>query len=66
MDIGLFSGIYLPLEAGLSDASAIILPKINYRPNTKYIIHIEGKHKRVTIGQAIDSRDDWVKVALTF
>ena len=66
MDIGLFSGIYLPLEAGLSDVSTIILPRINYRANTKYIIHIEGKHKRVTIGQAIDSRDDWVKVALSF
>ena len=31
IDIGLFSGIYLPIEAGHSDSSALILPKINFR-----------------------------------
>ena len=65
IDIGLFPGIYLPIEEGLSDASSLILPKINYRPNTKYIIHIEGKHKRGVLGAPIESRDDWVKVAIT-
>ncbi len=64
MDIGLFSGIYLPIEAGLSEISSLILPKINYRPNSKYIIHIEGKHKRGVLGNPIESRDDWVKVAI--
>jgi len=42
----------------------LILPKINYRPNAKYIIHIEGKHKRGVLGAPIESRDDWVKVAV--
>jgi hypothetical protein len=65
IDIGLFSGIYLPIEAGLSEISSLILPKINYRPNSKYIIHIEGKHKRGVLGNPIESRDDWVKVAIT-
>lgn len=64
MDIGLFPGVYLPKEEGLSDASSLILPKINYRPNAKYIIHIEGKHKRGVLGAPIESRDDWVKVAV--
>ncbi len=64
MDIGLFSGIYLPIEAGLSEAPSLILPKINFRPNTKYIIHIEGKHKRGVLGDPIESRDDWVRVAV--
>ena len=27
------SGMYLPIEAGLSDTSCLILPKINYRAN---------------------------------
>ena len=66
MDIGLFPGIYLPIEAGLSEASSLILPKINFRPNIKYIIHIEGKHKRGVLGAPIESRDDWVKVAVPF
>jgi hypothetical protein len=65
MDIGLFSGIYLPVEKGLSDAPSLILPKISFRPNTKYIIHIEGKHKRGELGNPIESRDDWVRVAVT-
>ena len=65
MDIGLFSGIYLPIEEGLSEVSSLILPKISYRPNAKYIIHIEGKHKRGVLGVPIESRDDWVKVAVT-
>ena len=65
IDIGLFSGIYLPIEAGLADASYLILPKISFRPNAKYIIHIDGKHKRGVLGTPVESRDDWVKIAAT-
>ena len=65
VDTGLFSGIYLPIEEELSDTAYLILPKINYRPNQKHIIHIEGKHKRGVLGAPIESRDDWVKVAIS-
>ena len=63
---GLFSGIYLPIEAGHSDSSTLILPKINFRANANYAITIAGSPKHVLLGQAIESRDDWVKVAFPF
>ena len=65
-DIGLFSGIYLPIEAGHSDSSTLILPKINYHANANYAVTIAGSLKHVLLGQAIESRDDWVKVAFPF
>ena len=66
IDMGLFSGIYLPIEAGHSDSSTLILPKINFRANANYAITIAGTPKHVLLGQAIESRDDWVKVAFPF
>ena len=66
LDVGLFSGIYLPIEAGHSDSSALILPKINFRANANYAVTIAGSSKHVLLGQAIESRDDWVKVAFPF
>ncbi len=66
LDIGLFSGIYLPIDAGYSDSSALILPKINYRANTNYAVIFAGTTKHVLLGQAIESHDDWVKVAFPF
>ena len=66
IDIGLFSGIYLPIEAGHSDSSTLILPKINFRANANYAVTIAGSLKHVLLGQAIESRDDWVKVAFPF
>ena len=66
IDMGLFSGIYLPIEAGHSDSSTLILPKINFRENANYAITIAGSPKHVLLGQAIESRDDWVKVAFPF
>jgi hypothetical protein len=62
----LFSGVYLPIEAGLSSISTLILPKINYRPNTSYAINISGSPKHARLGEPIESRDDWVKVAFPF
>ena len=66
IDIGLFSGIYLLIEAGHSDSSVLILPKINFRANANYAVTIAGSPKHVLLGQAIESRDDWVKVAFPF
>ena len=66
VDVSLFSGIYLPIEAGHSDSSALILPKINFRANANYVVTIAGSSKQVLLGQAIESRDDWVKVAFPF
>ena len=66
IDVGLFSGIYLPIEAGHSESSTLILPKINFRANTHYAVTIAGVPKQVLLGPAIESRDDWVKVAFPF
>jgi len=65
-EIGVFSGIYIPIEAGLAKSSYLILPKINYRLNTTYAISIAGVPKRVKLGEIIESRDDWVKVLFPF
>ena len=66
LDIDLFSGIYLPIEAGLSDTSCLILPKINYRANANYSVAIAGVAQHVLLGEPIESHDDWVKVAFPF
>jgi hypothetical protein len=66
VDIGSFSGIYLPIEAGQSDISTLILPKINYRANTHYAVSIAGSPKDVLLGTPVESHDDWVKVAFPF
>jgi len=66
VETGLFSGVYLPIEAGLSSISTLILPKINYRPNASYAVNIAGSPKHLRLGDPIESRDDWVKVAFPF
>jgi hypothetical protein len=66
IDFGVFSGIYLPIEAGISDTSLLILPKINYRANSNYAVNIAGSPKTVLLGNPIESRDDWVKVTFPF
>jgi hypothetical protein len=65
-DAGFFAGIYLPLEAGLSDTSMLILPKSLFRANTNYTINIDGNPIQILLESAIESRDDWVKVAFPF
>jgi hypothetical protein len=65
-DAGFFAGIYLPLEAGLSDTSMLILPKSLFRANTNYTINIDGNPIQILLEGAIESRDDWVKVAFPF
>jgi hypothetical protein len=66
LDIDLFAGIYLPIEAKLSDISCLIVPKINYRPNANYSVTIAGVARTVLLGEAIESHDDWVKVEFPF
>lgn len=66
MDIGYFSGIYLPLEAGISSVSTLLLPKIHFHPNTSYAVSIADSYKRAILGEPIESRDDWVRVAFPF
>ena len=66
LDMDLFSGIYLPIEARLSDTSCLILPKINYRANATYSVTIAGVAQNVLLAEPIESFDDWVKVEFPF
>ena len=66
IDAGLFAGIYLPKEEHLSDTSTLILPRLNFRPRTKYVLHMNGKVRRADLADPIESRDDWVKVEVPF
>ena len=65
-DIGFFAGIYLPIEAGLSDVSMLILPKIHFRANTHFNVIIDGQTQQILLEDPVESRDDWVKVAFPF
>ena len=65
-DMGYFSGIYLPIEAGLSDTSMLLIPKISFRANTNYIISMNAESSQILLGDPVESRDDWVKVAFPF
>lgn len=65
-DMGYFSGIYLPIEAGISDSSMLLLPKISFRANTNYIINMNGESSQILLGEPVESRDDWVKVTFPF
>ncbi|MFW5431280.1 MAG: hypothetical protein ACKE5Q_00690 [Methylophilaceae bacterium] len=62
----IFPGIYLPKDPGLSEQATMILPKLDFRPNTKYTIYINGKTKHFEFDEPIESYDDWVKVAIDF
>ncbi|MBC7755370.1 MAG: hypothetical protein H7Z20_01770 [Bdellovibrio sp.] len=66
LDMDLFSGIYLPIEGGLSDTSCLILPKIYYRANATYSVTIAGVAQNVKLGEPIESHDDWVKLEFPF
>ena len=65
-DMGFFAGIYLPIEAGLSEASMMILPKTHFHANKHYNISMNDETKQVLLEDPIESRDDWVKVAFPF
>ena len=57
-----FPGLYLPIEAGLSTASSLILPKIEFVAQASYEVSIAGMVENITLGNPVDSKDDWVKV----
>lgn len=65
-DHGLFAGIYLPIEAGLSDTSMLLLPKTHYQANSQFNLNIDGETHQLLLEDPIESRDDWVKVPLLF
>jgi hypothetical protein len=65
-DIALFAAIYLPIEAGLSDTSMLLLPKMHFRANTHYSINMDGETQQILLEDAVESRDDWVKVIFPF
>lgn len=58
-----FAGLYLPIEAGISTESSLLLPKIEFIANAEYQISIAGMLESVVLGKAQDSKDDWVKVS---
>lgn len=57
-----FSGLYLPIEAGISTESMLVLPRIEFIPHTHYEISIAGMLDKVTLSDSIDSKNDWVKI----
>lgn len=63
---GFFSGIYLPIEAGFSDTSMLILPKTHYSAHSQFNVNIDGETHQILLEDPIESRDDWVKVAFLF
>lgn len=65
VDIGTFSGVYLPLEEGLSEKATLILPKMNFMPNNNYLLTVYGVEKHVFLANPIEARDDWVKVEVS-
>jgi hypothetical protein len=57
-----FAALYLPIEAGLSQNSTLLIPKIEFIPNIQYEISIAGMVEEVLLARPIDSQDDWVRV----
>ncbi|MBC7788218.1 MAG: hypothetical protein H7Z18_12530 [Methylophilaceae bacterium] len=57
-----FNALYCPIEAGLSEESTLILPKVEYRQNEIYEITVNRSTKLIKLGSPVDAKDDWVKV----
>ena len=57
-----FSALYLPIEAGVSLSSTLLLPKLEFIPNSEYEISISGMTEQLLLSTATDSNDDWVKL----
>lgn len=60
----LFSGLFLPQEAGISEHATLILPKFEFHSNQTYTIYKQGKTKRIELAAPIESQDDWVKLQI--
>jgi hypothetical protein len=58
-----FLGIFIPKQETTNQAASIILPKIDYMPNTFYSV-VLNKHREIVKFQTpIESGDDWVRLS---
>lgn len=59
-----FLGIFIPKqETSGQEAASIILPKLDYMPNTFYAIVINKQREIVKFQSPIESGDDWVRLS---
>lgn len=58
-----FGGIYIPNNANASKPASIILPKLEYMPNTFYEIVFNKQREIVKFQTPIESGDDWVRLS---
>ena len=57
-----FYGIYIPYINALNKPSSLIMPKIEFFPNTFYEIHFKNKREIVKFDAPSEQGDDWVAV----
>lgn len=58
-----FSGLYLPIEPGLSNWPSLLLPRAEFTANSSYLLNDLGKKSIVPLEAAQESKDDWVRVS---
>lgn len=59
----IFSGMYLPIEPGLSNGPSLLLPRIEFNENGIYQISQQHNKSIIQLGSAIEGKDDWVRVS---
>ena len=57
-----FYGIHIPYINALNKPSSLIMPKIEFFPNTFYEIHFKNKREIVKFDAPSEQGDDWVAV----
>mgnify|MGYP000906958445 FL=1 len=57
-----FYGIHIPYLSALNKPCSLILPKIEFLPNTFYEIHFKNKREIVKFEEPSEQGDDWVSV----
>jgi hypothetical protein len=57
-----FYGIHIPYLAALNKPCSLIIPKIEFLPNTFYEIHFKNKREIVKFEEPSEQGDDWVCV----
>jgi hypothetical protein len=57
-----FGGIYIPNQTDATQPASIILPKLEYMPNTLYEIVFNKQREIVKFQAPIESGDDWVRL----
>lgn len=58
-----FGGIYIPNQTDATQPASIILPKLEYMPNTFYEIVFNKRREIVKFQAPIESGDDWVRLS---